>query len=195
MSRAAGYALIEMVIVIIIVGVLAAFIGPILTETLGSYEHTSRNIEVLTKMRYAMDRMGREIHSIRRDPANSANYDIVTGSMSASKLEFCNGDGTRVTIDNSALASEVQMAYSASASPSTCSVAAGTAQTLTDAVTTFCFSYCLIDGTTCTRTAACAATASVVDKSTVAFVDVIMTLTGTGTGAYANTLRIDLRNP
>lgn len=192
-----GYTLIETVVVLIIIGVLAAFIAPVLTESLAAYDSTSRNIEVLTKMRYAMDRMSREIRSMRRDPANSAIYDIVTGSMTATKLEYCKADGTRVTIDNAALASEVKLGYTAGFT-SSCTASAATTQTLTDAVTTFCLSYCQIDGTTCTRTntpAVCTATAAVVDETNVAFIDVTMTLTGTRTGAYANTMRVDLRNP
>src|SRR5260221_11375193 len=94
--RARGFTLIEIVMVVIIMAILAAFIAPILAEAVSAYDTISRNIEVLTKMRYAMERLAREIRMVRRDPVNSGNYDIVT--MAANSLEFCQADGTGVII-------------------------------------------------------------------------------------------------
>src|SRR5206468_3344373 len=128
--RVPGFTLIETVMVLIIIGILAVFIAPVLSTAVNSYDTTSRNIEVLTKMRYAMERMAREIRSIRRDPVNVGNYDIVTGSMTAAKFEFCRPDGTRVTIDNATSASQVQIGYTTGFT-STCTSSAATIQTLT----------------------------------------------------------------
>jgi prepilin-type N-terminal cleavage/methylation domain-containing protein len=182
-----GYTLIETVIVIVIVAVLAAFIAPVLSNAVTSYDTTTRNVEVLTRMRYAMERMDREIRDMRRDPVDSAQYDIVVGSMTATMLEFCKADGTRVTVDGAAVAGEVRLGYTAGFA-STCTASAATTQTLTDAVTAFTFIYCQIDGTSCTP-------GFTVDQTNVAFVDITMTLTGTGTGAYTSTARVDLRSP
>jgi len=193
--RARGFTLLETVMVIIIVGIIAAFVAPILLASVNSYDETSRNVEVLTRMRYAMERMAREIRGMRPDPASSLNYDIVSGSMTASKLEFCKADATRVTIDNATLSSEVKLGYTSGFS-STCTASAATTSTLTDAVTSFCISYCQKDGTTCTLTAGtCTASGSSVDRSNVAFVELRMQLTGTGTSAYTSTTRVDLRTP
>jgi hypothetical protein len=71
---------------------------------------------------------------------------------------------------------------------STCTAGAATTQTLTDAVTAFSFNYCLADGATC-------AVDGTVNRTNVAFVDITMTLTGTGTLAYTSTARVDLRSP
>src|SRR5205814_9023804 len=98
LMRHRGFSLVDVVMVLIISGILVVFIAPILTLGVESYDRTSRNVEVLTKMRYAMERIAREIRSIRRDPLDPASYDIVT--MTTTQFAFCRPDGTRVIIDN-----------------------------------------------------------------------------------------------
>jgi prepilin-type N-terminal cleavage/methylation domain-containing protein len=182
-----GYTVIEMAIVIIILGILVVFLAPILLGAVNSYDTTSRNLEVLTKMRYSMDRMAREVRNLRRDPTNTARADV--SSMTASKFEFCRGDGTRVTLDSAAVAGEVRIGYTAGSLQTSCAAGAATTNTLTDAVTAFAFQYCRIDSV-------CAASSgATVDELSVAFVDITMTLTGTGTSAYTSSQRVDLRNP
>lgn len=180
---ARGYTLLEVVIVIIIMGIVAVFVGPVLSTALGSYDATSRNVEVLTRMRYAMERMEREIRHVRRAATNSANYDIAT--MSSSQLVFTKPDGNQVSIDN-LTAGEVRLGYSTPAASAT----------LTDAVTEFCISYCRIDGTTCTLNAGtCTASGLTVDATNVAFAEIRMKLAGSGTLEYTNTMRVALRIP
>jgi MSHA biogenesis protein MshO len=180
--RAGGATLIEVIVVIIISGILVVFIAPILTTAVDSYDRTSRNIEVLTKMRYAMERIAREIRSIRRDPLNVDTYDVVTGSMTATKFEFCRPDGTRVTIDNTTLSTEIALGYTAGFT-STCTASAATTRTLTDSVTLFSLTYRTITG------------AVAAGKTDVAYVDIALSITGTGTSAYSSSMRVDMRNP
>src|SRR3989442_4945829 len=163
-----------------IVGILAAFVAPVLTQSLSSYEMTSDNVQMLGNMRYAMERMARELRNMRRDPTNTANYDI--GTMTATSLVFTKADGNQVTIDNTTLSSEVKLGYSSPAATAT----------LTDSVKAsgFTLTYCRIDGTTCATSSG-----ATVDKSNVAFVQVDMTLTSTNTGDYTSSLRVDLRIP
>ncbi|HYL88133.1 MAG TPA: type II secretion system protein [Burkholderiales bacterium] len=187
--RASGYALIEAVLVIIILGILAVFIAPILSATVSSYDTVSRNAEVLAKTRYAMERMAREIRNMRRDPKNSARGDIST--MTASKFEFCSGDGTRVTLDAGAVPGEVRIGYTAGSLLTTCASGAVTTNRLTDLVQSAnIFQYCKNDGVTCATSSG-----ATVDELSVAFIDITMTLTGTGTNPYTSTQRVDLRNP
>lgn len=178
--RPRGFTLIEVVMVIIILAILVAFVAPILSGAVGAYDTASRNIEVLTKMRYAMERIAREIRMIRRDPVNSANYDIVTGSMTVSKFEFCRAGGTRVTIDYTS--PNLKLGYTTGFT-SSCTASAATTQTLTDAATSFTLTYRTIGG------------GVAAGNNDVAYVDVAMTITGTGTSAYNSSMRVDMRNP
>lgn len=182
--RAYGATLIELLVVIIISGILVVFIAPILAEAVDSYDRTSRNIEVLTKMRYAMERMAREIRTIRRDPLDPDSYDIATAlnGMTANKFQFCRPDGTRVTIDNLSLSTAINIDY-ATGFTSTCTAATVTGQTLTDSVTSFSMTYRTISGAVATG------------KTDVAFVDLALSITGTGTSTYSSTMRVDLKNP
>ena len=177
--RRAGYSLIELVIVLIIIGVLAAFVSPILTTAVTSYDTTAQNLEALTKMRYAMERIAREIRAIRRDPLDPDSFDIVTGSMTATKFEFCRSDGTRVTIDNTT-STEIKLGYT-SGFTSTCTASAATTYRLTDNVTAFSLTYRTITG---------AVTAS---KTSVAYVDLDFTISGVG--SHSGSMRVEMRGP
>ena|SRR5947207_14005101 len=168
--------------VLIISGILVVFIAPILTLGVDSYDRTSRNVEVLTKMRYAMERIAREIRSIRRDPLDRGSYDVVTGSMTGTKFEFCRPDGTRVTIDNTTSATQIALGYTTGFT-STCTASAATTQVLTDSVTTFSMTYLTVTG------------AAATGKTDVAYVDLSLWITGTGTLVYKSSMRVDMRNP
>jgi prepilin-type N-terminal cleavage/methylation domain-containing protein len=180
--RARGFTLIEMVMVIIIMAILAAFIAPILAEAVSAYDAVTRNIEVLTKMRYAMERLSREIRMVRRDPVNSGNYDIVT--MVANKLEFCQPDGTGVIISYTSPPNvTIAVTNAGTFNSVSCSASALTARVLTDMATAFTLTYFNAAG------------GAAVGKNDVVYVQVALTLTGTGTLAYNLSTRVDLRNP
>ena len=176
--REAGFSLVEMVLVIIIVGILAAFIAPILSTAVDSYDVTSRNLGVLTKIRYATERVAREIRAVRRDPANSANYDFAS-IASPTKLDLCRSDNTRVSLE--LVATELRLAYTGGAT-STCTVSAVPTLPLADGVTAFSLTYRQWDGTAATG------------LNNVAYIDVAMTLSDTG-ATYSSNIRVDLRSP
>lgn len=185
--RPAGFTLMETVMVLIIIAIIAVFVSPIISMAVTSYDTTSRNVEVLTRMRYTVERMARELRAVRRDPSDNRAYDFAT--MTQTKVDLCKPDNTRVSIEKPGAASEVRLDYLTGIS-TTCTASGSTSLPLTDAVTSLSFTYCRIDGTTCASSSG-----ATVDRTNVAFVDLTLVITGTGTSAYTSTTRVDLRQP
>src|SRR5688572_28061340 len=134
MRRARGWSLVELTLVIVILGILGIFIGPLLLSAVTAYDKTQTSVATLAKQRYAMERIVREIRDIRRTPADTATFDI-SSLASATALTFFKADGTHVALALSG--STVTLGYTGVAT-----------STLTDQVAGFSLVYYLQDGTT-----------------------------------------------
>ena len=163
-----GFTLIEMTIVIVILGILAAFSTPLLLSTFRAFETNQTNLVTLTKMRYATERMAREIREVR---FAGGVYAIVMGATS---LQFTKNDaaGTVVTITSAPPLATLQYSTPAMSATLTDQVAANGLQ----------FLYFDINNV---------ATAS---TATVAYVDINLTLTDPNSGAMQQRTRVALRN-
>lgn len=164
-----GFTLIEMVVTLVLVGILAVVGLPILSNGLRAYTVTQESIGTLGKLRYATERLAREIREVRRDPIVPTDYDIAV--MTAAKFEFTKSDTVRVTLE--AVPPALTLNYAPPVSPT---------PALTDQVKSFAFKYFKDDGVT-------AATS----KSDIAFVEMNLTLTQDGTDSAQRT-RVGLRN-
>lgn len=166
--KQSGFTLLEMVIALVVLGLLGAAAGYGLIGGTLAFSNTADSVHTLGKLRYASERMAREIREIRRDPATPANYDI--SSMNAGTLAFTRTDGISVTLN--AAPPVVTLAYS---------TPAGT-PTLTDEVSSLSFSYLQQDGTS-TATGA----------GDIAFVEFELILNHNG-NSYPQRSRVALRN-
>jgi prepilin-type N-terminal cleavage/methylation domain-containing protein len=169
MQSARGWSLVELVVVILVLGMLAAFIGPVLVSALTAYDMTSGTVSAYAKMRYAMERMEREMRDIRRSPADTTKYDINAGTLSATNFDFVKWDGTAVKIDLNA--TNVRITYGA------------TAGTLADKASLLEIKYYRHDGTTETALV-----------NNIEFVQIRMTLTDKA-NSYTSRVRVSLRTP
>jgi prepilin-type N-terminal cleavage/methylation domain-containing protein len=169
MQSARGWSLVELVVVILVLGMLAAFIGPLLVSALTAYDMTSGTVSAYAKMRYAMERMEREMRDIRRSPADTTKYDINAGTLSATNFDFVKWDGTAVKIDLNG--TNVRITYGA------------TAGILADKASLLEIKYYRHDGTT--ETAA---------VNNIEFVQIRMTLTDKA-NSYTSRVRVSLRTP
>jgi prepilin-type N-terminal cleavage/methylation domain-containing protein len=169
MRRIEGFTLWELVMVIVILGILGAFVGPVAYNAVRSYDAVQKSTNTNAKIRYAMERIAREMRDIRRQVTDSAALDIP--SMTASSMAFFKTDGTRVVLNGAGNA--VNLAYPAIAGVLIDQVQAGS----------FSLAYFEQGGSTIAGTA-----------SSIAFVQVSMTLTE-GSIAIPARLRVDLRNP
>jgi prepilin-type N-terminal cleavage/methylation domain-containing protein len=166
--RQRGFTLIEMVISLVMLALLGAAAGRGLAGGALAFSGTADAMHTLGNLRYAGERLARELREIRRDPLAPSRYDI--SSMTATTLSFVRSDGIMVTLNSAPPL--LTMAYSAPI---------GT-HTLTDGVNSMNFSYYQADGST-------PATGS----SDVAFVEYDLVLERSG-NSYPQRCRVALRN-
>ena len=175
--RHRGFTLIEAVVGIVLVGVLAMAVIPVITSGVKTYATTTTSINTLSKLRVATERMAREIREVRRNLVTPANYDITTNisSGTSNSLTFTKSDANQVTINGSS-PPLVTLGYTA---PS------AVTSTLTDQVSSLTFRYYQADGSTLATGAAA--------LSTVAFVQITLVLIEDGAPLTQRT-RVALRN-
>jgi len=155
--------------VIMVVGILVATSIPLLINSFRAYEANQTNLVTLTKLRYATERMAREIRDVQ---FAGGVYAIVMG---ATTLTFTKNDaaGTVVTITAAPPLATLQYSTPAMTATLTDQVAANGLQ----------FQYYDINNNTVGVTTA-----------NVAYVDVDLTLTDPNSGAAQQRTRIALRN-
>ena len=109
MSRQhSGFTLLEMVIAITALSLLAALVTPYLSLSVRAYTTNAANLQVLGELRYASERIVRELREIRRDPLSPSDYEIVT-PLSPNNIIFVRNDGKSVTIERAA--SQLNLRY------------------------------------------------------------------------------------
>ncbi len=167
MRRSEGFSLVELIMVIVILGILAVFVGPVLLNAVRAYSAVETSVETQTKLRYAMERMSRELREIRRQTTDAAFLDIP--SMTVSSMAFFKTDGMRVVISRAG--NQVTLAYSSLTG------------LLTDQVGSFSLAYLQQNATTVAATAA-----------SVAYVQISMSVSE-GSLLFPSRLRVDLKNP
>jgi prepilin-type N-terminal cleavage/methylation domain-containing protein len=167
MRSTRGWTLVELIMAMVIIGILAVFIGPMVLSAIKAYDRTQATVNTYGKMRYAMERMAREIAAVRRSAANPASFDVT--AMTAGAFTFFKEDATQVTITSAG--TNLNLTYAGT----------GTA-VLADGVGALTFAYYRTNGVTIA-----------VNAAELAFVEVSMTISD-GTTNYPNRVRVALRN-
>lgn len=177
-KRTEGFTLIELVIVTIILGIMAAALVPLVVSSLGAYYTTLGDIVVLDKQRYAIERLAREIREVSYDQASSS---FTFGSMGDHDMSFtrqfvfdASGTAASATVSIGTTANEVTLGYG------------GTPQVLTDQLkgtTGLAFSYFNQSGVAF----------SPANTTDVRAIDIGLTLTHNGND-YTQTTRVELKN-
>ena len=201
-----GFTLIEMIVAMVLMAIMAAQFAPVLSSSLQAYDETLENVIVLDKLRYATERLGREIRMVQyanSEPNSGESYVAginACGDSAATNNRFCitamnatgitfrsnRGDGTyhmvTIGVTGTSPNQSVTLAYS--------DVAANAAQALTDQVNSLALSYFQSDGTT---TATLAGNTDCANTGTCpAYVEITLTLRHNNNN-YVQTTRIGLR--
>jgi type II secretory pathway pseudopilin PulG len=157
----------ELVISILVLGILGASAAYGIQNGVIAFQTTQEALGSLGKLRYATERVSRELREIRRDPLDSSRYDIAT--LGTTTIEFVKQDGTEVTI--TATGGTLTLEYN---TPSG-------AHILTDQLSAFSLAYLRADGIT------------PADATTMAFIDVQITLSD-ASGPLPQRSRVALRS-
>ena len=162
--RNQGFSMVEAVVAILLMGLLAMAAIPLISGGVEAYQTTSSQVVTLSKLRYATERIARELREVRR---TGVNYDTTTAP--GASVVFTKFDGNQVTITGAPPL--VSLGYQ---------IPAATA-TLTDQVSALAFRFLDINGNVTASTAL------------VAFVEISLSLTVDGAVLQQRT-RVSLRN-
>ena len=187
MRHEGGFTLFELVIVAIVSAILAAVVTPLALSSLRAYDNTLSNLIVLDKLRYATERLAREIREVNY---NSGSSSYAFSSMGNNSMAF-----TRSYYDSSgaAITRTVTVGNSGAAVTLTYSDMAGTgAQVLTDQISStnsLTFAYYDKDGCNANTTP----TLCAITTGNVRYVQITLTLTQNG-NPYTQRTRVALKN-
>jgi prepilin-type N-terminal cleavage/methylation domain-containing protein len=163
-----GFTLMELVVTLIVLALMASFAVPFMSNGARAYNSTAAGLQTLGELRYASERLVRELREIRNV---GGSYDITSPlTAGTNRIRFRKSDGVRVTVDGTAPI--LSMSYD--------SVATETPFPLSDELSTISFNFYKSDGTPANST------------SDVAFIDFEIVLNNGNN--YAQHARVALRN-
>jgi hypothetical protein len=181
----------EMIIVVIVMGIMAAALTPLAMSSFKAYDAVLGDLVVLDKLRYATERLAREIREVKYDSVSKAFLFDVSG-MGASTMSFHRDYETP-----SGPSADTQVVIGTTTSGSPCAVTnkcmtltyslpSGVgAQVLTDEVSAITFNYLDANGL-----------ATGVTAATVRYVEIDLALSHTINGAsqpYTQHTRVELK--
>lgn len=165
-----GFTLIEMVATMMLLAILAASAVPFLSNGAKAYNRTASGLQTASKLRYASERLARELREIRH---NGIDYDISTSVTAAgNSIRFRKSDLEWVNIN--ANTPNLTMNYE--------SLASGSDFILSDGLTSIDFDYFQSDGT-----------ATPTGPADIAYIEFELVLDSNGV-SYSQRTRVALRN-
>lgn len=175
-KRNAGFTLVEMVMVILVVGMLVITLGMMLNTGVRAFDEGRKTIDTLSSLRLTTERLTRELRTVQRNATTPSDFDFL--AMNATNVQFrrLENDGTTVTtVTITATPPNLTLAYSTPAG----------SYILTNLLPLsggLALSYLRADGTVTTS------------NTDVAFVDIDLALIDSNGNSYPQRTRVALRN-
>lgn len=166
--RKNGFTLIELIIAIVVIGIIAAAATPVMVKSMDAYNATLNVAITLDKLRYASERMAREIRE-----ATSGTFDMNTTAPRFNRDDYAGTINTPRAVSIARAGGAVNLSYNNPAVTPT--------PVLTDQSTDLRFAYYDIDNVVTTNPAA------------VRYVEINLTLAANGQ-SYSQRTRVALRN-
>jgi MSHA biogenesis protein MshO len=134
-----GFTLMELVVVLIVLGLMTSFAVPYMSNGVRAYNDTAAALQTVSKLRYASERIARELREIN---SVGGNFSITTPvTTTGNNITFTKWDGVQfVQVTISDTAPTLSLAYD--------TLASGANFTLSDEVTSISFNYFQNDGVT-----------------------------------------------
>jgi prepilin-type N-terminal cleavage/methylation domain-containing protein len=172
-KRHAGFTLVEMVMVILVVGLLTITLGKLLNTGVIAFDEGRKVIDTLSSLRLTTERLARELRTVRRNPAVPGDFDFLAKSATSVQFRRLENDGITVTtVTINAAPPNLTLAYDTPVG----------SYILADQLGSLALSYLRADGTITTS------------NTDVAFVVIDLNLTDSNANNYPQRTRVALRN-
>lgn len=109
--RNRGATLLELVYVVLVIGILAAVLIPVVLNSVRAYDTTRQQVSVLDRTRYAMDRLAREIRELRFNATQQAELTTATATQMVFTRKALTGGGTGEVVSLAYSGSNLTLAY------------------------------------------------------------------------------------
>jgi len=179
-DRADGFTLIELIVVTVLLGILAMTASTPLLQGLMARKQVSDDLDAIGKLRYATERIAREIRQVQYDAANG----YVLTSWSSSALCFSRWGASGTTVPVSINWSGSTVIY---ANDSSCPT---TGSTLVDNVSNLKFDFFAFEDS---GNVISPSLSSPTFKNDIRYIDITLTLTQDG-ASLSHRTRVSLRN-
>lgn len=171
----AGFTLIELVMVMVILGIVGFTVSALLSGGVGAFRAGREAVDTLSELRLTSERIARELRTVRRNPGTPTDFDFLAKTDTSVQFRRWDDDTNWTTVTISASGSNVTIDYS---------TVTGGPYTLTHSLGSLDFDYLDSNG------------AETVVNANVAFIDIELSLVDSASppNNYPQRTRVALRN-